>query len=74
MSFFHRLARRFMAFMSGRNGIDQLAFISLVVSLALQLIGSLTGSALLLFLSFALYGWTLFRVFSRKNLSNMIFF
>ena len=67
MSFFHRLARRFMAFMSGRNGIDQLAFISLVVSLALQLIGSLTGSALLLFLSFSLYGWTLFRVFSRKS-------
>ena len=67
MSFFQRLSRRFMAFMSGRNGIDQLALVSLVVSLVLQLIGSLTGTGLLLIISLALYGWTLFRVFSRKS-------
>ena len=67
MTFFQQIIRRVMAFMSGRNGIDTLAFASLAVSLALQMIGSVTGTGLLLLLSLALYGWTLFRVFSRKT-------
>ena len=67
MSFFHRLGRRFMAFMNGRNGVDHLAFVSLIASLVLQLIGSLTGVGILLLLSLFLYGWALFRVFSRKS-------
>lgn len=67
MSFLRRLARRLTAFMSGRNGIDQLGFVSLIVSLALQMIGSVTGSALLMLISLVFYGWTIFRIFARKS-------
>ena len=67
MSFLKMLSRRFMAFMSGRNGIDQLSIAILVCSLVLQIISSLLGSSVLILVSVALYGWALFRVFSRKN-------
>ena len=67
MSFFRRIGRRFTAWMSGRNGIDQLAFVSLVTSLILQLVGSVTGFGLLVLVSIVLYAWALFRVFSKKS-------
>jgi len=67
MSFLKMLSRRFMAFMSGRNGMDHLSLAILAVSLALQLLGSLTGVGALLLVSLALYAWALFRVFSPKN-------
>ncbi len=67
MSFLRQLGRRFMAFMSGRNGFDQLALATLITSLLLQLIGSFMGSILLFLLSLALYAWSLFRIFSRKS-------
>ena len=67
MTFFHQLARRLAAYMSGRNGIDQLAVASLAASLALQMAGSLLRSSLLLLLSLALFGWSLYRIFSRRR-------
>ena len=67
MAFLRSIIQKFNAFMSGRNGIDQLSFALLIVSLILQFIGSFTGTGLLLLLSLALYGYTLFRVFSRKS-------
>ncbi len=67
MSFFRRMGRRFTAWMSRRNGIDQLAFVSLVTSLILQLVGSVTGFGLLVLVSIVLYAWALFRVFSKKS-------
>ncbi|MBR3107460.1 MAG: hypothetical protein IKH30_09795 [Clostridia bacterium] len=67
MSFFRRIGRRFTAWMSGRNGIDQLAFVSLTTSLILQLMGSVTGFGLLVLVSIVLYAWALFRVFSKKS-------
>ena len=67
MSFLKMLSRRFMAFMSGRNGFDQLSMAILIGSLLLQLAGSLTGLNVILFLSIALYGWALFRIFSKRN-------
>ena len=56
MSFFKMLSRRFMAFMSTRNGFDPLSMAILIGSLKV-----------ILFLSIALYGWALFRVFSKRN-------
>ena len=67
MTFFRRMGRRFTAWMSGRNGIDQLAFVSLVISLILQLVSSVTGIGLLLLISTTLYGWSLFRIFAKKS-------
>lgn len=67
MTFFRRLGRRFTAWMSGRNGIDQLAFASLVLSLIFQLVSSVTGIGFWLLISIALYGWSLFRIFAKKS-------
>ena len=67
MSFLRNIGQRIAAFMSGRNGVDQLGIACVVGSLALQVIGSLTGSSLLMLLSLAAYGYTLFRVFSPKS-------
>ncbi len=67
MSFFQRLAQRLAAFMSGRNGVDQLSVCSLAASLILQIVGSFTGIPILIILSFILYAYTFFRVFSRKR-------
>ena len=67
MSFLKMLSRRFMAFMSTRNGFDPLSIAMLVGSLLLQIIGSITGLNVILFLSIALYGWALFRVFSKNR-------
>ena len=67
MSFLRNLGQRFAAFMSGRNGVDQLGLACLIASLVLQVIGTLTGLGILLIISFALYGYTIFRVFSRKS-------
>ena len=67
MSFFKMLSRRFMAFMSTRNGIDQLSIAILIGSLILQIIGGIVNVNAVIFLSIALYGWGLFRIFTPKN-------
>ena len=67
MTFFQRFIARLRSFMAGRNGVDQLGICSLALSLLTQLIGSFTGSFILLILSMALYIYTVFRIFSRKR-------
>ena len=67
MPFLKMLGRRFVAFMSGRNGFDQLSMGILIGSLLLQIIGSIAGLNVIMFLSIALYGWALFRVFSKRD-------
>ena len=67
MSFIQKLAQRMAAFMSGRNGVDQLSVCSLAASLILQIAGSFTGIPILIILSFILYAYTFFRIFSRKR-------
>ncbi|MBR4540075.1 MAG: hypothetical protein IKO52_14695 [Clostridia bacterium] len=67
MSFLRNLGQRFAAFMSGRNGIDQLGIACLVGSLLLQIVASFTGLSLLALMSLAAYGYSMFRVFSRKS-------
>ncbi len=67
MSFLQRWFYKFMMWMRGRNGADQLAIFSFIVSVILQLLASILGSGVLLVVSLALYAWTLFRVFSKKS-------
>ena len=67
MTFLRDLGRRFAAFMSGRNGVDQLGIACLIGSLALQIFASLTGVSLLMLLSLAAYGYSMFRIFARKS-------
>lgn len=67
MSFLRQLGQRLLAFMSGRNGLDSLALVLLILSLAVQMVGSIAGSGLLLLVSLVFYGGALFRIFSRKS-------
>ena len=67
MSFLRNIGQRLAAFMSGRNGIDQLGLVCIVGSLVLQVAASLTGLSLLMLLSMAAYGYSIFRIFSRKS-------
>ena len=67
MPFLRNIGQRIAAFMNGRTGFDQLGLACLIGSLALQMIASLTGFPLLMLLSLAAYGYSLFRIFSRKS-------
>lgn len=67
MAFLQRWLYKFMMWMRGRNGTDQLAIFSFIASVILQLLASILGSGTLLLVSLGLYGWTLFRVFSKKS-------
>ena len=67
MSFLKKWLAQLSAWMNGRYGMDQLALATLIVSLLFQIIASAVGFSPLYIVSFGLYGWTLFRVFSKKN-------
>ena len=67
MPFLRNIGQRIAAFMNGRTGFDQLGLACLIGSLALQMIASLTEFPLLMLLSLAAYGYSLFRIFSRKS-------
>lgn len=67
MSFFQKWANRLMAWLNGRSGVDQLALAALLASLLFQIIASAAGFIPLYIVSLGLYGWTLFRVFSKQR-------
>ena len=67
MSFFRKLERRFAAFMSSRNGMDNLGIALLCASLAIQMIALFTRLSILFPISYALYIWMLFRIFSKNK-------
>ena len=61
----YRLLQKFQYWMMGRNGTDQLALAALIAGLILSVVGQLFFWPLV-FVSYLLYFWTLFRVFSRN--------
>ena len=61
----YRLLQKFQYWMMGRNGTDQLALAALIAGLILSVVGQLFFWPLV-FVSYLLYCWTLFRVFSRN--------
>ncbi len=69
MSYFQRLFYRIALWMRGRNGLDQLSIASLIASLLFQLAGTLLNAPLLVLAGYALFAWTLFRVFSKRSIN-----
>lgn len=67
MTFFQKLRIRFARFMQGRNGPDQLANCTLFLALALAVADLFLRTAIIGFAGIALYGYTLFRMFSRNR-------
>ena len=63
-----RIKNALRAFMYGRRGVDELSMFCIIVGLLLGVINGFLGIGLLGLISFALYAWALFRMYSR-NLS-----
>jgi len=58
---------RLRKFFYGRHGMDQLGIALFIIYIALAVISSILGSLLLYILSFALFGYVIFRILSRNN-------
>ena len=67
MSFFDKIRASFSRFMSGRYGADQLGMTMLWISLAMSIIGSLSGLGVLTLLADALLIWMFFRMLSKNR-------
>ncbi len=62
----NRFMDRLRIFMSGRNGTDELSVAVLILSLIISLVGQLLGWIWLILLSYAGWGYCIFRMFSRN--------
>lgn len=68
MSFWDKLKYKMMNFMQGRyGGADRLNRVLLYGALVVLVLNLFFGSALLEILCLAMYGWGLFRTFSKKH-------
>ena len=67
MNLLRSLLLRFARFMAYRNGPDQLGMALIIISLIIQIIIPFTGLYWLVYLSYGLYGWAIFRFFSRNK-------
>ena len=54
-------------FMEGRNGADQLSNFTVIAGLILYILSWITGFGIFALLGFALYVWSIFRMFSRNR-------
>ncbi len=58
---------RLRRFFSGRHGIDQLGIVLFIAYIALAILSNVLGSLVLYILSFVLFGYVIFRMFSRNH-------
>ena len=66
MSFMERFKQGLARLMSGRHGPDELSLALLIAGLALSFTSSLTGIGLLYLVGLASYGFSFFRILSRR--------
>lgn len=67
MTFWQKVKASVARFMQGRHGADNLGMFTLLSGLAFSLLGSFTRIGIFTLIGFALYCWTLFRMFSRNH-------
>ena len=67
MSFWEKIKQSLRNLMAGRHGVDQLSVTLVWVGLALYLITAVAGLEVLSLLPMAIYGYTIFRMFSRNE-------
>ncbi len=58
---------RFMEFMRGRYGWDQLGMFLMIASFAIEILGRIFRSSIVYYIGLALFFWMLFRMFSRNT-------
>lgn len=59
---------RLRKFFYGRHGMDRLGIALFIAYMALAVLSSILGSLLLYILSFAVFGYMIFRIFSRNKM------
>lgn len=62
-----KIKMRMAAFMQGRHGPDNLSMFLFFSGIVFYILSLITGVGLFSILGFALYIWTLFRMFSKNN-------
>jgi len=67
MSFWEKIKQSFRSLMTGRHGVDQLSVVLVWTGLALYVLSAVFGLGILSLLSLAIYGYTVFRMFSRNE-------
>ncbi len=67
MSFIRKILLGFARFMSVRNGPDQLGMALILASFVIQIAIPLTGLYWMIYISYGLYAWFLFRFFSKNR-------
>ena len=67
MSFWEKIKQSFRSLMTGRHGVDQLSIVLVWTGLALYVLSAVFGLGILSLLSLAIYGYTVFRMFSRNE-------
>ncbi|MCE5343516.1 MAG: hypothetical protein LLF96_08050 [Eubacteriales bacterium] len=67
MSFWEKIKQTFRNFMAGRNGVDPLSVTLVWGGLIVYVLSAIFSSALLGLLSLVVYGYTIFRIFSRNG-------
>ncbi len=67
MTFWNRIKQALRNLMVGRHGVDQLSVALVWVGLGLYIIAAVLNIGVLSLLSMVLYGYTVFRMFSRNE-------
>ena len=67
MSFWEKIKQTFRSLMAGRHGADPLSILLVWVGLGLYILASVLNWGILSLLSLVLYGYTIFRMFSRNE-------
>ncbi len=67
MSFWEKIKQTLRSWMAGRNGADQLSLALLWLGLGIYLLGAIFNIGILALLSWAAYGYSVFRMFSRNR-------
>ncbi|MDD3214135.1 MAG: hypothetical protein PHY64_10695 [Eubacteriales bacterium] len=67
MSFWEKVKQSFRSFMAGRHGVDPFSVMLVWTGLAIYVLSAVLNSGLLSLLSLVLYGYTVFRIFSRNE-------
>jgi hypothetical protein len=67
MSFWEKIKQSLRNFMANRNGVDPLSVVLVWGGLIIYLLSAIGSSTLLGMLSFVIYAYTIFRIFSRNR-------
>ena len=67
MSFWEKIKQSLRSLMAGRHGVDPLSVVLVWIGLGLYVLSAVFGVEILSLVALAIYGYTVFRMFSRNE-------